>query len=617
MTGYIRGGVQMPYKANANLNPALQLATTYASTSAAGLNAQYQTYGAYALQQQQQQYGTGYAATTAAGYAQRLSQTLMDDYERMPRTTCLFGCSFSLVFKNKNSEMGGPTNRGCWTVDCGFWTRRAGWYTESSPTNRMLLALRSGLDSEVGWALERLCRLSFNEQFTLASIPGLTDALFEWPEWFLDEYANGSKNEQKSLAHTRARAPLLSRALTALAPHTDDHTQFVLYALDLLQALAGTYVLPPPRSGSGTDDGLPSLVPALERLAEGSSNRAVIVGALTALTMLLGVQQNATHNTATSPALTACIRYLPLFQDSALVDTCLNFFYVHLSYPPMTRAFLLHPDMPNVVKLLAAYIISQQVEETRTIDITGPIHTVPVVKVQSIPYELTNEEKERIGTLPEPERCFEWLRTALVSNPNEELTQVEFWNAYKDHFASFQERHPLLVASEVIKNASVAFPNAAAMVLPGPPQKFIIRGITKRKKVIIVENNICQWNHSQCVPESFKTPADLHAHVQIHVDILREQSEAQTTNFSCTWGTCQHTAPSTAALVQHVWTHLPLKNSAFSKATSQSIDPSQLPQITLASANEQYPIADATQRTPPPPPRTAIAYPAPAGRPVF
>src|ERR1700728_4748048 len=62
-----------------------------------------------------------------------------------------------------------------------------GWYTEATPLNRMLLSLRSGIDADIGWALNRLCRLCDNEQFVLKTIPGLIDALFEWPEWYANE----------------------------------------------------------------------------------------------------------------------------------------------------------------------------------------------------------------------------------------------------------------------------------------------------------------------------------------------------------------------------------------------------------------------------------------------
>jgi chromatin structure-remodeling complex subunit RSC9 len=50
----------------------------------------------------------------------------------------------------------------------------------------MMLALRSGMAEEVSWALDRLLRLCSNEKFLLSAIPGLTDALFAWPEWYVE-----------------------------------------------------------------------------------------------------------------------------------------------------------------------------------------------------------------------------------------------------------------------------------------------------------------------------------------------------------------------------------------------------------------------------------------------
>ncbi len=79
-----------------------------------------------------------------------------------------------------------------------------------------------------------------------------------------------------------------------------------------------------------------------------------------------------------------------------------------------------------------------------------------------------------------------------------ELTQVEFWNLYKDLFSQYQERCPPLVASEVIKYVSVVFSQAQAMVLPGPPQKFVIRGVTRRQDKVTENKYRCYWDHSQC-----------------------------------------------------------------------------------------------------------------------
>lgn len=330
-----------------------------------------------------------------------------------------------------------------------------GWYTENLPNNRMLLALRSGIDSEVAWALDRLCRLCVNELFTLAGIPGLLDALFEWPEWFIDEYgfdlsqsedvlsirtggdvrtdadlfrlsksterrcrhalesllimrtaALTETNAVQLAAHLKTRK-LIVRALTELNTNSDATTEFLLSVIDILQSIAGSIVLPSLKAARNNSD-LAKLVPALERLAGESKNRSVIIASLTALTSLFNNPQNAAHTNASSGALSASIRYLPLLQDVPLVDACINFLYSHLAYPPMTKAFLMHPDMPATLKLLVGLIISQQVEEKAVKDISAPKHMAPVVKVKSIPFELVGADLERIGSLSETERCFEW-----------------------------------------------------------------------------------------------------------------------------------------------------------------------------------------------------------------
>ena len=337
-----------------------------------------------------------------------------------------------------------------------------GWYTESSASNRMLLSLRSGIETEIAWALERLCRLSCNDQFTLSSIPGLIDVLFEWPEWFLDTYgtrrgpsssrqnqgsssssptsskariqslfapsfdetrrrrfalealfilrnaALGSHNASELSVHPKTRS-LITRTLAELDLQSDEATQYTVYTLDLLHCLAGSYVLPSPKALANSPT--PSPVKALEKLAAESKNRALIIGAFSSLTTILSIPQNASHNTESSSALEACIRYLPLHQDPALVDACLNYFYAHLSHPPMTKAFLLNPQLSNTLKLLVGYIISQQGKEKATRDVSAPSRTVPAVKVNTVVDELSSDEVERIGVLPEPQRCQEWFVT--------------------------------------------------------------------------------------------------------------------------------------------------------------------------------------------------------------
>ena len=364
-----------------------------------------------------------------------------------------------------------------------------GWYTESVPNNRMLLALRSGIDTEVGWALDRLCRLCNNEQFMLSAIPGLLDALFEWPEWFVEEHRrlateaaegweggsrrmkaaglfalsrerqrqrrhalesifilrNSALNDPnaKELAAHKKTKQLVLDALRYIAPTVlgrpidetyeptldelaleaqtrtfgtmwdedpDTTEEFLLNAVELLQAIAPTYILPPPShfDFSATLSSSQSPIPVLAELANGSSDRALIIASLTTLGVILSNISNAAHLSSTSPALTASIRYLPLFNDKPLLDACMNYLYAHLSHPPMANAFLLHSDMLNTLKLLISFIISEQVDETTTIDISARRRLAPSVRYRTVDYELMGEELERIGLMPEPERCYQW-----------------------------------------------------------------------------------------------------------------------------------------------------------------------------------------------------------------
>ena len=101
----------------------------------------------------------------------------------------------------------------------------------------------------------------------------------------------------------------------------------------------------------------------------------------------------------------------------------------------------------------------------------------------------------------------------FIAKPDGELTQVDFWNLYKDVFLPHQERYPLLVASEVIKNVNAVFPQAQAMVLPGPPQRFVVRGVDRRQGPSTSTQFKCRWDQSQCAAEPFVATDALYEHI--------------------------------------------------------------------------------------------------------
>ncbi|KAH7927266.1 hypothetical protein BV22DRAFT_1007277 [Leucogyrophana mollusca] len=495
------------------------------------------------------------------------------------------------------------------------------WYTEATASNRMVLALRSGIPLEIGWALDRLYRLCANEQFLLKTIPGLTDALFEWPEWYASQghaeaeqfslfslppevdrrrrnamesifiLRNSATNDPNAveLANHPRTEPLLFATLNNLNSESDLHIEFVLNAIEILQAISSRIILPTPSST------LKNPLPALLQIVAHSSNRSLIIATLNFLGSIFSNTANLPRLEASSPALSASIRYLPLFVDKPLVDASLNYMYAHLSHPPMAKAFLHHPSMPSTLRLLVSLLLSEQVEEAVSLDITGPVRTVPAATVSTPDHDLTKEELDHLLALPEPQRCYDWMKVMFVAKPDGELTQVDFWNLYKDVFTPHVERYPVLVASDVIKNVNVVFPQAQAMVLPGPPQRFVVRGVDRRKESQASQKFKCQWDRSQCSAPPFESAGELYDHLLQHVN------GNDPTELVCLWSSCPLSQVPKSHFRLHVLTHI-----------SSNQPPAKLPSqddtITLSSDGDVYPTAEPTRRQPPPARQTSITY---------
>ncbi|ESK90955.1 rsc complex subunit rsc9 [Moniliophthora roreri MCA 2997] len=501
------------------------------------------------------------------------------------------------------------------------------WYTESTHSNRMVLALRSGIDTEIAWALDRLCRLCVNDVFNIMQIPRLIDALFEWPEWFVTEgykealspaYDLSSlfslsgqvvqrkrhalesliilrtsslmEHNAQPLAKHSHTIPLIEKALLNLDAANDEHVEFILNTLDLFVSVGTSYTLPP-RSAPKSR----SILHPLLHIASTSSNRTLIISSLSAISLIFSNSQNTSYLSSISPALDTAIRYLPLLNDKPLLEAAVNYLYTHLSNTAMSRAFLRHPSMPTVLKMLVSLLLAEQVEETVQVDVTGTVHTVPLNVVLQKDRELTEEEFNRLLPVPEPQRCYEWMQMMFVAEPDAEVTQVDFWNLYKDTFCPYSDKYPPFNASDVIKSVTNIFPAAQAMVVPGPPQRFIVRGVNRRKVTVVQERLKCHWDRSQCPLPAFATHSELCKHISEHVNAVNED------NAACLWSECLRSGLTKKALCSHVLTHLP---------SPQTPDrhPSQSDTITLSSPTGQYPTPNPTARPPPPLRSTVITY---------
>lgn len=187
------------------------------------------------------------------------------------------------------------------------------------------------------------------------------------------------------------------------------------------------------------------------------------------------------------------------------------------------------------------------------------------------------------------------MRTVFVAKTDGELTQVDFWNLYKDAFSPYQDQHHLLVASDVIKNVNLVFPQAQAMVLQGPVQRFIVRGVDRRKDPVANERFKCRWERSECSASAFDSPGELYDH------LLQHLSAIDTAENPCLWSSCPHTSLAKPALRSHVLTHL-------SASHLPEKHPSQSDTITLPSEDSPYPTDTPTSRPLPPSRSTVITY---------
>ena len=192
------------------------------------------------------------------------------------------------------------------------------------------------------------------------------------------------------------------------------------------------------------------------------------------------------------------------------------------------------------------------------------------------------------------------MRSLFVASDAEEMTQVDFWNLYRDTFGQRQDSNQLLTAADVIKNVSHVFPTAQAMVLPGQPARFVIRGITRRMVDVTEERFKCQWQRSSCSSSNFQSPSELWGHVLEHLNTLEDQEV-----LVCEWSNCHFFATSLKVIQKHVSTHVP-------PPEPPSRHPSQLENVTLPITPYPHPSPNPTARLPPPPPNPQVTFPSPS-----
>lgn len=180
------------------------------------------------------------------------------------------------------------------------------------------------------------------------------------------------------------------------------------------------------------------------------------------------------------------------------------------------------------------------------------------------------------------------LRTCFEEDPNGEITQIAFWQAYQGTFLDHVAARPLLQAKEFISNVSTTFPGATAQVLNGPVPKYTITGIRPRAAPVDMRGKSylrCLWrlptpSSSSSSPHSSSVECDAFAlrsslmwdHiVSEHLNVPRDPTtgkfdlqNAERRAYICEWGGCGRFSDdrtnekrSPFAVAMHLRTHLP------------------------------------------------------------
>ncbi|PWW72381.1 hypothetical protein C7212DRAFT_360184 [Tuber magnatum] len=433
---------------------------------------------------------------------------------------------------------------------------------------RISMGLKSGIPSEVDYALSQLVRISFDsgDELRAEAYPGLSEALFEklatiqslantcYPEG-AGELLEDSKfvkqlekiNEAALVLRNMLLQPDNARYFSRLKsgrqiivacmnlPGQSCFIELKHYILDMVEAMI--------HFSLAVDDDFSGSLREICRLVMGR-DEANCIGQINKLAI-------------------DRIKALIMLEDEDLVSACLDFLYQYTTNEENMEKLIQPPDGIEIVKQLTRLLLHQAVPGDQVVYLTGSLK--PIIKTTVIP------------NLPQE-----------IEDSTADITQIALWQAYQARFIEYvATSRPLLPAAEFIKNVSVAFNNASAMVLsiPGGSQKFIIKGIKPRETPMSVKGQVylaCKWatatnsnnttgtetaQAQQQPAQPTKCPAQLATPHDLWVHILKDHlsppdpTQQPQAKLLCDWGGCERFHPAGDSdrrkVIAHARTHMP------------------------------------------------------------
>ncbi|KAL3421783.1 Chromatin structure-remodeling complex subunit rsc9 [Phlyctema vagabunda] len=440
---------------------------------------------------------------------------------------------------------------------------------------RCQLALRSGVKSEVDYALHHLVKISMErgDKYKFVSFSGLAEALidkvldvsslFYKVDWEIS-YEDNTPGNQEVIDGLNGTPDILNRiAKLKKLPLSDtihdvDFGDRLLHVNEAALTLRNMVMLEenaeyvselrPLRDFLSIALNLPNLASVVELkhyaldIAEQltkylfldandplyvslldqlqSQDRGAI---LTSLRAISRISMNLEENNSLKGVPVTAVQNImdwTLLNDEDLVHACLDFLYQYTAVVDnvdfMITELQVEALINQLTRLLSygAKITQKELSLTRDNKRPAPSDPAPVPK----------DLLAQLLRLEEPDRSSQWLRCLCEEDKDESITQIALWQAYQQRFTipvAEQGRAALLPAAEFIKGVSLTFAEkAVAQVQTGVVQKFIIKGIRFRDVPVDFkgdEYSRCQWRShptgvTQC-GEFFMTAENMYNHI--------------------------------------------------------------------------------------------------------
>ncbi|KAG0199446.1 Chromatin structure-remodeling complex protein rsc9 [Mortierella sp. GBA30] len=437
-----------------------------------------------------------------------------------------------------------------------------GYYIDGGHQNRILLALKSELPNEIDWAFSRLISLSFEwNEFSLNMIPGLMNELLTFAQPFFDWWSTLESKEIEELleedllamseTHNMERILQVFHILRNLSfldhnaiiltehsafrkmlqqglsmPSSTQLDELRIYCLDTLESLSIHITL-----RSKFDVYLRELHKLLH-----TSDKALILGSLRALTRLAANEHNEKILSDIDPEIIERISQLLLIQDEELIGATLDYLYQFSSFHGDTAVQIAKNFPGNIVSALVRFL-----------SWGSP---------KSLPPPVTVDPAQQI--LHEPYRALHWLQSNFESNPNSYIYESELFKLYQ---TKFLVHGPMLRSPDLVTVSRVGFPKMeTSYIQPGeglPPVQ-VIKGIAKKHWIDFsgAEDRImCRWIGCQTVAT---TEAELFQHA------VQEHISPGMGLYTCQWLSCRRFTTPThdrQKVIKHLKTHFPLTPS--------------------------------------------------------